>query len=45
MLGEKELVKCYKCGFYHEIKDRFIRETKDTNLDGTKKYLCDTCKE
>jgi len=47
MLGEsKELVKCYKCGFYH-TKDadykKDIRETKEKDHEGKNKWLCETC--
>jgi hypothetical protein len=44
MLGEKELKKCYKCGFYHDLNYKFLKETTDKDHEGKNKLLCETCR-
>lgn len=49
MLGDlKDLVKCYKCGFYHDKDANYkkeIRETQEKDHEGKNKWICNTCSD
>lgn len=47
MLGDiKDLVKCYKCLYYHDKDGNYkkeIRETQEKDHEGKNKWICNTC--